>query len=128
MKLTEQEFKNKVFVFFEDINLDNYFNYQYETLLYLQQKYLKKYKILVPIRNIGDEIMEKLNIDRKKWNKITSEIHKKERQKFLKKVEMGLDYFVWSLRVMDFELDFQVGELVEQQAERIVDYHLSLSD
>ena len=126
MKLTEQEFKNKVFVFFEDINLDNYFNYQYETLLYLQQKYLKKYKILVPIRNIGDEIMEKLNIDRKKWNKITSEIHKKERQKFLKKVEMELDYFVLSLRVMDFELDFQVGELVEQQAERIVDYHLSL--
>ena len=126
MKLTEQEFKNKVFVFFEDINLDNYFNYQYETLLYLQQKYLKKYKILVPIRNIGDEIMEKLNIDRKKWNKITSEIHKKERQKFLKKVEMELGYFVWSLRVMDFELDFQVGELVEQQAERIVDYHLSL--
>lgn len=126
MKLTEQEFKNKVFVFFEDINLDNYFNYQYETLLYLQQKYLKKYKILVPIRNIDDEIMEKLNIDRKKWNKITSEIHKKERQKFLKKVEMELDYFVWSLRVMDFELDFQVGELVEQQAERIVDYHLSL--
>lgn len=125
MKLTEKDFKDKVFVLFEDLNLGEYYNYGYECSLYLQQKYLKKFKILVPFCKIGDEIMDKLNIDRKKWQKITSEIHKKERQKFLKKVDERIAYFVISLRVMDFELDFNVPELIEQQAERIVEYFLS---
>lgn len=129
MKITKEEFHNKIFELFKDdrngSNYKEYFDFSYQKYKYLQNRYNDDFGIRLPFSEIGDETMEKLGISREKWEEITADIWRKEKQRGLTKIICKIVIFVESAKILGFSFDFDdLAEVIDIEAEKIADYLL----